>query len=314
MTAPPPEWAAERLVDEAAAAALVAAQFPSLAGAPVRLLAEGWDNTVIVVGGVWAFRFPRREIALAGVRREIAVLPGLAPLLPLPVPVPELVGVPSAEFPWPFFGAPLLAGVELCDAGLTEDARVALARGLGAFLAALHAPTVAAGHGAGLPVDPLGRAVPSARVPLARRFLGRLRDRGTWAGDPRVDALLESALAVGSAGDARSGGPAPVLVHGDLHARHVLVSPDGSAAGVIDWGDLCLADPCVDLSVAYSAFSGPARRALFTAYRGSLDAQGETRARMLAVMLCAALADYAAAEDRPALLAESLAGLRRAVS
>jgi aminoglycoside phosphotransferase (APT) family kinase protein len=41
-----------------------------------------------------------------------------------------------------------------------------------------------------------------------------------------------------------------VLCHGDLHVRHLLVDGDGSAAGVIDWGDLCLADAAVDLSIA----------------------------------------------------------------
>ena len=38
----------------------------------------------------------------------------------------------------------------------------------------------------------------------------------------------------------------------------------------------------------------------------------ELRARVLAVSLAAALADYADTDGRPALLAESLAGLRRA--
>jgi aminoglycoside phosphotransferase (APT) family kinase protein len=82
---------------------------------------------------------------------------------------------------------------------------------------------------------------------------------------------------------------------------------------VIDWGDLCLADPAVDLSLAYGAFAGPARAALLAAY-GPVPPARELAARVLAVSLCAALAEYAADEDRPVLLAESLAGLRRAVT
>ena len=58
--------------------------------APRRLLGEGWDNSVWVVEERWAFRFPRREIAIAGVARELAVLPRLAPLLPVPIPAPQL--------------------------------------------------------------------------------------------------------------------------------------------------------------------------------------------------------------------------------
>ncbi len=111
------------------------------------------------------------------------------------------------------------------------------------------------------------------------------------------------------------GAPAqePVLVHGDLHLRHLLVDSSGAATGVIDWGDLCLADPAVDLSIAYAAFTGPSRAALLERY-GGIEPQRELRARVLALFLCAALAEYALDEGRTALLAESVAGLRRAVA
>src|SRR3954452_17771358 len=99
-------WSAERHRDAAQAEALITAAFPALRGLPVRPLAEGWDNTVHVVGETWAFRFPRRAVALPGFRRELAVLPRLAGLLPLPVPVPELVATDDDPVdPWPFAGA-----------------------------------------------------------------------------------------------------------------------------------------------------------------------------------------------------------------
>ena len=113
-----------------------------------------------------------------------------------------------------------------------------------------------------------------------------------------------------SLGPPRRGQQPSVLTHGDLNLRHLLLPADGSAAGVIDWGDLCVADPAVDLSLGYAAFMGSARAAFLAAY-GPVPADRELRARALAAMLCAALADYAASEGRTALLAESLAGLRR---
>jgi hypothetical protein len=73
-----PCWAGERPSRADRAAALVAAAFPQLAGLPVVPLAEGWDNTVHLIGDTWVFRFPRRAIALPGFRRELTVLARLA--------------------------------------------------------------------------------------------------------------------------------------------------------------------------------------------------------------------------------------------
>lgn len=302
----------------ARATELVEAAFPALAGRTVEAFAEGWDNTVVVVDGSWAFRFPRRAIAVAGVEREIELLPQLAPLLPLPVPVPELVGAPSRAFRWPFFGARLLPGTELADAALSESDRVQLASALGAFLRVLHAPDVAARLGSGLRVDPMRRADPSVRARMARGRLARL-DRlvgpGTWTDDGLVADLFARGEAVGDS-DARHDDDSGnlVLVHGDLHARHVLVDAQGRASGVIDWGDLCLADPAVDLFIGYASFSGTSRQAFFDAYGHDVGPDQELRARVLAVSVSAALADYAADDGRPLLLAESLAALRRAVT
>ncbi len=298
-----PQWAPEHVVEAAEAAGLIGAQFPELRGAPVEALATGWDNTVHLVDRCWVFRFPRRAVAVPGVAREIAVLPRLAPRLSLPVPVPELVGHPADGYPWPFWGARLVPGVELADAGLPDAERVPAAAGVGAFLRALHDVEPA---GFTLPWDPMRRGDPPTRAGKAREALDRLAEKGVWTPDPAVEALL-SAAARASAPD----GPT-VVVHGDLHIRHVLVDGGGRPAGVIDWGDLCLADPAVDLSLAYGGFAGAARAALLSAY-GPVPPERELAARVLAVSLCASLAEYAAADDRPVLLAEALAGLRRAV-
>ena len=161
--------------------------------------------------------------------------------------------------------------------------------------------------GLDLPVDPMRRGDPAARVERTRAQLAALVEQGLWSPDPAVDELLDDG--------ARLPPPAaePVLAHGDLHVRHLLLDDDLGAAGVIDWGDVCLADPAVDLAMAYAAFVGPARAALLDAY-GGVDAERELRARCLAVRLSALLAGYAAADDRPTLLTEALTGIGRAVA
>lgn len=300
-------WDAERDVPVELAAQLVGAQFPELAGASVVPLGVGWDNTVHLVDGVWAFRFPRRAVALDGVHREVALLPRLAPYLSLPVPEPVHVGLPGPEFPWPFSGARMILGVELADIDLPDPDRDLLAADLGAFLRGLHAPALADRLGAELPVDPLERADPAVRAQRALPQVERLCERGLEVPVAAIAALFAEAAPLGPSR------VRPVLVHGDLHARHLLVGPDRRATGVIDWGDAALADPAVDLSLAYGGFSGEGREVLLDTY-GHVDKPTELRARVLAVGLCAALADHASSGDSPRMLAEVLRGLSRAVT
>ena len=297
MTAP---WESAHGVDAVRAAALVGAQFPALAGAPVREVGTGWDNSVLLVGDV-LFRFPRREMALDGLRRELLVLPRVAGRLPLPVPVPTHYGSPADGYPWPFWGAAPLPGREL--AGQSQTSRVPAAAALGGFLRALHDLPVDDELRAGLPVDPTSRAAPTARAPITHDWLGQLVAAGAWTRSQQVLAVVDV-----------DPGPSTaelVLVHGDLHPRHLLVDDDVRATGVIDWGDTCLADPSVDLAIAFAAFAGPARAALLAEY-GPLDGGTEARARALAVGLCAALAVHAIADGDQARLAEALDGIGRA--
>lgn len=291
MSAP---WESAQPVDEARAASLVGAPFPSLRGAPVRAVATGWDNSALLVGDV-VFRFPRREVAVELQQRELAVLP-LAAGLPLPVPTPTHLGSPAGDYPWPFWGGPLIPGAELA---LVPCDRMAAAAAAGAFLRQLHSLSVEVD----LPVDPNHRGTPVLRAELTHDWLDRLSAQGIWRWTPAVETAVDVPLGPPSA--------APVLVHGDLHLRHLLVAPSGEPTGVIDWGDTCFADRAVDLSLAWSAFEGPARSAMLAAY-GPVSADTEARARALAVSLCAALAAWAAEAGEPLLLEEYLEGIARA--
>ena len=288
-----PEWSPEIVVDEALARRLLADQFPELELDSLRLAGEGWDNTAWLVDEQWLFRFPRREIALDGVARELRVLPLLAPQLPLPVPEPMFVGAAGPAFPWPFFGSTIVPGRELAEAELDDDGRAALARPLGAFLRALHAADVAVE----LPLDPLGRADMGVRVERARDRLDEL-----GVATPGAEDVLAAALDL----------PPPeraTVVHGDLHLRHAFVE-DGRLSGVIDWGDVCRADPAIDLVLVWCALPPPARAAFFSEY-GPVSEAGLLRARVLSLLLCAVLAVHARHEGLAQVERESLAGLER---
>jgi aminoglycoside phosphotransferase (APT) family kinase protein len=295
-----PVWAAEIPVDEALARRLLS-QFPGLGQASLRKLAEGWDNSVWVVDERYAFRFPHREVAIPGVERELAVLPLLAPLLPLPVPLPQFAGKPDDGFPWPFFGFELLLGSEAGDAALRDEERTAIGLELAGFLRRLHSLQLEME----LPIDPNGRTDMRKRVGLARQDFAELERLGVWSPPSRAEELLLEAERLGPPED-------PVLVHGDLHFRHLLVDR-GTASGVIDWGDVCRADPAVDLPLLWSFVPAEARRTFLDVY-GQVDEAQLLRARVLAIQLCAVLAHYGRAEGNASVEREAVAGLERALA
>jgi aminoglycoside phosphotransferase (APT) family kinase protein len=300
------EWEPEVHVDAERARGLIGTQFPDLARAAIAEIGVGWDNVVYLVDGRWAFRFPQRAIAVPGVQREIDTLGRLARHLPLPIPVPRFVGAPTDDYPWPWFGAPYLPGVELAASGLPDEDRLDVGHSLGTFLRLLHDPGLAARAGGGLPVDPMRRADMGFRIPYARRRLDAVVAEGLWEPTDEVERLLADATGI----------PPPsrsVVLHGDLHVRHVLVGEGGAATGVIDWGDVSLGDTSADVSIAYGSLAGDARVAFLDAY-GPIDQLTELRARVIATFLAAALLGYADNVGNRALRVEALRALERVVT
>jgi aminoglycoside phosphotransferase (APT) family kinase protein len=299
------EWTPELELDEALVRRLLE-QFPDLEARTIRPIDAGWDNAVWLVDEAWAFRFPHRRIAVELIRREIAALPALAPQLPLPIPVPTFIGEPAHGYPWPFFGAPYLPGTDIATSRLPDTHRVVAAEAVGDFLRRLHDARLSDRVAGILPVDPMRRADLRVRQPRAMARLAELETDGLWRRTDAVDRLLAAALALPDEPP-----PAAVISHGDLHVRHILVDDEGAVTGVIDWGDICRGDPAIDLSIAFSAFDGEARRALIEAYGGISPAQ-ELRGRVLALFLSATILLWAHETGLQALESEARAGLERA--
>src|SRR5712671_5241250 len=87
--------------DEALVRRLLAAQFPQWADLSVEALpASGTDNIIYRLGDELSVRLPRRRGSAVGwLDKEFEWLPRLAPLLPLPVPVPVARGAPGEGYP-----------------------------------------------------------------------------------------------------------------------------------------------------------------------------------------------------------------------
>lgn len=202
---------------------------------------EGWDSFAELVDGAWVERRPRRPEVADQLRRETRLMPWLATLLPLQVPIPEVVSE-----------APLIVRHALVPgaAMTSDDARHGLV--LGGFLRALHDCPAA---------DAVRHGLPSAgetrrdRVATADRFQADVV--------PLIPvAQRDSALRV--LNGVREF-PADTVVHGDLGPEHVLVDGD-RVAGVIDFGDAHLGDAALDLAWPLFGASRDFADAVATAY------------------------------------------------
>jgi aminoglycoside phosphotransferase (APT) family kinase protein len=81
-------------------AELLHEQHPDLADLPLTFGARGWDNQLWRLGDHLAVRLPwATQGADELLLKEHALLPAIAPRLPLPIPVPQRLGQPSERFP-----------------------------------------------------------------------------------------------------------------------------------------------------------------------------------------------------------------------
>jgi len=219
-------------------------QHPDLAGLPIAPFGSGWDNHLFRLGDALILRFPRRRAAEEPLLREQQFLPRLAPRLPLPVPTPVRIGVPSALFPWSFSVVPWLAGEPVGEAGLPR----AEAPRFAAFLRTLHqqAPEDAPyNRFRGVPLQERAEAI-EARLDSLRTDTPYIT--------ARIEAIWRQALQTELTGER-------CWLHGDLYPLNILWDA-GQVSAVIDWGDLAAGDVASDLACTWTLFSTAAGRHL----------------------------------------------------
>lgn len=236
-------------------------QHPDLAELPLTEVAGGWGNQMWRLGDELALRIQRMDTDFDHQLKERRWLPLLTPRLPLPIPVPVRDGAPSERFPKIWTVMTWVPGLPLDHGAITRGEHAADT--LAAFLRALHVPAPA-----DAPADTGRGAHPKDCTDGFTQFFDAV-------------AIGSDAAAVRAVWDDAVGAPTwegpPVWVHGDLHPANVVVA-DGTLAGVVDFGDMFVGDPALDLAAAWVLLPKGTAARFFAAY-GEADAATVRRAR-----------------------------------
>jgi len=218
------------------------------AAVTVELLGAGTESAAFRVDGEWVARFPLAPQAQRTLAIELALLPRLAPQLPVAVPHPEHVAELRGQLAFVAYRA--LDGEPLSDAALSALSPSARVRALGelaALLDAIHHFPVERARAAGVSLERYKGAYHAAQENLDRELSGMLEPG-------ELDSIARQRRAFGRAQPRPC---EPVLLHADIKPEHLLHDPlSGALTGLLDWGDVSLGHGDFDL-VIISAFCGP---------------------------------------------------------
>lgn len=296
------QWEAEQTIEPPLALLLIKEQFPNLHAERIRLFGVGWDNTAFIVNEDLIFRFPRREFALPLLETEWSFLPKLAPQLPVPIPVPKWKGDPTSRFPWPFIGYQMLPGFTACYANLSEQERAALAKPIACFLKILHAiPGSSIAH-CHIPNDNKARIDGAQLTQKIRKNLDEISLLGLLPNQQELENAIEKSQHFRNP-------ISSTIVHGDFYVRHILLNERHQLAGVIDWGDVHLGDPAIDLSIVHSFLPPESHKSFIETY-GEISGDTWCLARLRALFSSTLLVLFGHHSGDPNLAREGLRSLQ----
>jgi Phosphotransferase enzyme family len=276
--------------DRAEHRAFVERRWPELGVRSFDRVDGGWDCWTYVVNGAWVFQFPRLPGAEDRLRKQISMLPELAREVSSTIPVPSHTST-----------GPVCMGYErIAGEPMSADIRGIWPERLGRFLYDLHLT----------PPEYLGlrSASPGTIRALMRDEIDALGAQVLPLLDPRERARAERTIAAFVADDDNFGF-ATCLTHGDVGPEHVLVTPDGDLAGVIDWGDLDVGDPVADLAWILHAMPEIGERVL-GAYGGPPDGRFLDRAGFAFMLMPWHEVKHGVETGQPSFVESGLAGVR----
>jgi aminoglycoside phosphotransferase (APT) family kinase protein len=250
-------WSPEIEITSLEAKEIIESQFPQLIPVSIAELGKGFDNTVFIVNDHYVFRFPRKGLAVQLLNIENQLLPLLVRQLNIAIPEPIFFGQATKDYKWPFTGYHHVQGES--PGVLRNEIRNLSATPLALFLKKLHQFPINQAEKMGVPHDRFERMNIKKRKAM-------LVDNIKKAVDLQLVRENQAALDWLSTMKEEQPDSPITLVHGDCHIRNILVNKEGAIAGIIDWGDMHLGNPAIDLSIAYSFLPQSGREQFFRKY------------------------------------------------
>ncbi len=262
---------------------LIKAQFPQWANLPIRPVDYGGhDNRTFCLGNEMSVRLPSAEEYVRQVEKEQQWLPKIAAHLPLPIPQPIAMGIPSEDYPWNWSIYKWLEGESANSLALSDEHLVTIAEQLAKFLSEFHKFDADGAPAPGLH-NWWRAAHTSVYDPETRSLIEKLKD---FVDADHARSLWQRALNSKWNKD-------PVWVHGDVASGNLLVK-DNRLAAVIDFGCMGIGDPACDLTIAWTFFRGKSR----DVFKENLPLDKETWARARGWALWKALYELSQLEDK----------------
>lgn len=282
---------------------IIAKQFPELLPMKIKYIGEGWDNKVFLVNNQFMFRFPHREIAALLIKRENTVLGHLHRIIDLAIPQPIYLGQPDETYPYHFHGYAMIQGESGCQANLSDIARNESITTLASFLKALHSINESQAREIGAEDQCFNRADIKKSITFLKDRVEKITNRKlAIINNTLFNHELDIATHVKLSGH-------KVLVHGDLYCRH-LIFKHNKLAGIIDWGDVGINHPAIDLAVIFSFYPAHCHQTFFKIY-GEIDLHTKAYARFLGLYSTITIFLYGHDINDPQLINEALASIQR---
>ena len=265
----PHAWKQTIQINEAIATKLITQQHHLVVNSILHL-DSGWDNIVYLVNHDLIFRFPRREFGLACMHNEIALLPIVKTNVSFPLSAPDWIGTPSEIYPHVYAGYKMLPGIALCDAfnELVDDSTFAMI--LATWLKELHSIPVKQAYIALVEGEYEWKVDVNHRTTGCKNNLEQYEPYFLQAGFTK-EAILEVITHL----ERLHFTPVKqAFVHGDLYSRHIMIDPSTQLpSGLIDWGDIHIGHPGIDLA-AGMVFTDKAFDVFLKTY-GAIDMESQ---------------------------------------